>query len=200
MKVKYQRPPKGIVRQKIPEYITIKLWDDLADRIRTTAPSGRNKLVGKTTSLRFYSFISFLFDINEHLPKEKKMTDYAIARNIVEEFPKYTKVKELLRSRSRRHHPRHRMYYSVEEFRSRYNRGLLINRPVNAEYHLAVQRGPVSFRYNSDGERVAVYNPDRKLNETDTVAFAKRYAKHHYAFPPIEFFVGAVDPDSVKSI
>ncbi|MBW1953230.1 MAG: hypothetical protein JRI66_09135 [Deltaproteobacteria bacterium] len=45
-----------------------------------------HKTRGLKTGVGIFTFLAMLFDLNEHLPREKKMTDLTIARLLVQEF------------------------------------------------------------------------------------------------------------------
>lgn len=141
--------------------------------------------------------MAFIFEINEYLPQEHKLTDYQIARVWADEFPKLKIPKKILDYHSGK--LKYEKLATVTAFRNKYNLGQLFSQKGSRE-------GPISFPYNGNGIRISYqgnplsqekikeklerYGPDRRDRQQfdwETVAmFAK--AKRRKGRPTYESF------------
>jgi hypothetical protein len=150
-KLAYKNPPR---------FIKIRLYKDVNEYVNPTYRGAR--VAGRVTGLSYHGYWIWIFNINEYLPKDLKLTDFAIAMNVVGEFPHHLPVKRLLqefdedpleRAKSLAQ-PGNPQPYRVRRFRRMYNKGILLKRhgkPLG-------RHGPVSFRYNNDGDPVSSFN------------------------------------------
>lgn len=142
--------------------IVIQVHPDFVPRLQTHLV--KNVSRGITSNLSPKGYLAFLFEINEYLPKKHKLTDYQIARAVVSEFPAHTNFQRFLDFSSVRKHA----YYSVHGQRSYYNSGKLIKAQP-------VRKGPISFRYNSEGERLSFKRATKLLTEEEYQQILARY-------------------------
>lgn len=114
-------------------------------------------------------YMAFIFEINEYLPKEHKLTDFQIAKCWVDEFPKLRIPQQIfawycgeLPHSKQRSIACHRNYYNLGKLRSQKN----------------TRDGPISFAYNEIGQivdyldrpltqeaiqkKLDLYGPDRR--------------------------------------
>lgn len=118
---------------------------------------------GVTSNLSIVGYIAFLFEVNEYLPKDHKLTDYQLCLAIRREFPSRKKIQRL--------QPVKTAFNKIEDtlpyIRGRYNRGeLFTSRPG--------RRGPISFRYNERGERLK-FKGTHLMTEADYEDAIRRY-------------------------
>lgn len=98
---------------------------------------------------------AFLFEVNEYLPKHQKLTDYQLARLFANEFPHSKPMQRLLLTYNRGE-AEHKSD-TVGYYRYRYNKGYILrNKPDK-------RKGPISFKYNSEGERISYRGTTGKL-------------------------------------
>jgi hypothetical protein len=179
-------PPGFRYNGKPYEAVVIYLWKEIIERIKSPG-SAPTATLGKTSRLRYKSYWAFLFDINEHLPKDKKMTDYAIARNVQREFPTIKSAQRALKPRKSRG-----AQESVRYWRRQYNTGQLLHSRVSKEKYRLI--GPVSFRFNNDGDACSSHSPTRLLTPEDIKQQIEKYSRGvpyerwEYAPPGMEFF------------
>ena len=119
-------------------------------------PSAIAKTRGRVTNLGICRFLHNLFVLNETLPKENKMTNEELRRQLFREFPDYLKEKHreyLVRQKaSDRPLPDPS---AVNYYRYLYNIGRLC-RGEDTPY--------CSFRYDIDGEKVSTRSGDKRLD------------------------------------
>ena len=89
--------------------------------IRDYAPRAR----GKRLNMGVCQFWAYIFELNESLPKAKRMTDAEIKRQFCEEFPDRTAAQRLLAGEVTINH--HRQLYNL----GRYTRGHKPAKPSN---------------------------------------------------------------------
>lgn len=121
----------------------------------------RPRIRGKVHGLGFGAFLYLLFDANERLPRERKMTNAEIERQIAEEFSHHPKTVARLKKDA-----------TVNYHRHAYNRGLLSN-PQGAIPEL------ISYRYDEEGHRVDGRTGKRKLTEQEAIGIEAKYRSHY---------------------
>lgn len=97
-------------------------------------------------------YLAFLFELNEYLPKAHKLTDYQIAHLCGNEFPDSQMMQRLFQVVCQERVDRRSRQSSVQYYRYRYNGGFLF--PTKGK-----RKGPISFKYNQDGDKISLYNP-----------------------------------------
>ena len=103
------------------------------------------KVEGKTSGLGIMLFWATLFELNEKLPKQKKMTDEEIKRQVLEEFP-IDEVREVTRKAlSKLGAVGEKGEKTVNYYRGLYNIGRCTKGIVPTVK---------SYRYGEDGEQV----------------------------------------------
>jgi hypothetical protein len=145
------------INRKPSKVVTIHLWPEIIKRVTVANVRGAVQK-GLTSNLSYLAYWAFLFDLNEHLPTDRKMTDYSIARNVLREFPNWKPARQLVEQHKKKKGAQN--YYTVPWFRRRYNMGQLFL--VHGKY--SPRTGPVSFRYNNDGQACANHSPTRLLS------------------------------------
>lgn len=113
--------------------------ETLMDRARATPTPPKKarkaRVRGKYSKLGFFQTFSLIFEKNELLPSEKRLTDEQITQLILEEFPHKKGLKKSIFGRE-----------NVQYWRLLYNKGVMTHG----------QRPPkVSFRYNEQGLAVS---------------------------------------------
>lgn len=124
--------------------IVINVYPNLARRVSSKLKGKYHR--GLTSNLSFNSYLAFLFEINEYLPKEHKLTDFQIARCVNNEFPKRKGAKSILIYESGKS-PWHKEH-SIATHRNRYNHGWI------PTIRGGVRLGPISYSYNDEGLRL----------------------------------------------
>lgn len=119
---------------------------------------------GRITGMSYHRYWCFLFTTNEFLPKDKKMTDFAIAKNVAMEFPNNRNVHRLFKEGDS---------YSVHDMRKSYNWGQLGNAYPRSKVPkgMPLRKGPYSFRYNSEGQALPPRLGARKPLTDKRIAF-----------------------------
>lgn len=148
-----RKKEKKVYKPLTAETISVQKTDD------TNKRNSYYKRVGKVYGLGVIQFQIQLFEINETLPRMKKMTDEEIRRQIIQEFSHYQDTKVFYEKTKR----------VVVETRQRYNRG----RMVPKEY-----AGPppvISFRYDVKGNQT-------HWNKIMTPDAVERYKAHWTAY------------------
>lgn len=123
-----------------------------------------HKKIGKQYQMSLTGFIAKLFRINEQLPRDKKMSDAEIARQIRVEYSHDDKTKERF-SEANPH-----LSKVIAKLRSEYNRGKLTPsiEPPTLKY--------VSFSYDLDGDPVNTrFAIPKKLSTKEVKARRERY-------------------------
>lgn len=133
------------------------------DYQRTPDPSriAGSRTQGRRSKLGVMEFWYALFELNELRPKDKKLTNAEIARQMVAEFPDRENIQRLLDDPT-----------LVNSFRFRYNTGdLLSYRPGRPKH--------ISFRYNEDGERI-----NSRTGQPMTAEQMHAYINHYTTYTP----------------
>jgi hypothetical protein len=119
--------------------------------------------VGKKFKRGICDFLTSLFEINETLPKSKKMTDMEIARQVCKEYAAHPHIAD-------RYTPEAMDDFNmVTKQRSEYNYGRLSGPPPEPRF--------VSFPYNEDGLAVNLrHTIPRPLTEKQKEAIRDRVA------------------------
>lgn len=137
--------------------ITITVYPDFVPRLVTTI--GGSYARGITSGLSIRAYFAFIFEVNEYLPKEHKLTDFQIAKCVVNEYPDRPKMFDILETEagrlSRKNKRGRHCRNTVSSYRQLYNKGKLVCA------NKGIRPGPISFKYNSDGERISFFS--RKL-------------------------------------
>jgi hypothetical protein len=112
------------------------------------------KILGKRTQLGICKFFALLFILNEKLPRQRKMTDEEIKRQALIEFPNAKSIAKLRDGQQ-----------TVNYHRDMYNRGRYTAEEAwrfgpPSEENIDL---PLSYRYNSTGDRTAGNNIKRLL-------------------------------------
>lgn len=123
---------------------------------------GRTKIEHKSKGCKsgvgICAFISFLFKGNELSPTHAKMTDNEIARRLEVEFPNRKSAFEFRGPNKKR---------TINEYRHRYNVGLFSG---------GIIPSVLSFRYNSNGQKVLGRREEKVLTEEE---IDNLYKEHH---------------------
>lgn len=160
--------------------IVVRIHPEFARRISTNLTGIR----GITSNLSPSGYLAFLFEINEYLPKNRKLTDYQIAKCVAAEFPQRQVYQKLLDTQAGRIPVRSR--YSIKAYRSYYNKGTLL--PKKGRH------GPISFGYNEAGERLSNKNSKKLLEQEEYEAILKRYGPEHRGTEPFDWSYRLVPP------
>lgn len=116
----------------------------------------RPRFIGKETGLGLCRFLAELFHNNEEVPPSKRLTNEAIERILVKEYPQHKALHKNLRNGRR----------TVNYYRDLYNRGRWTNGEPPAK---------ISYRYNEDGIPVSIRNGKRPMTATERAEYARRY-------------------------
>lgn len=137
---------------------------------------------GKKFGLSVTDFICRLFEINENLPRLKKMTDAEIRRQIIVEYAHYPKTVDYYKSSS----------VSISDARQQYNRGTW-KRKMPPKY--------LSYRYDNDGHKTWGSRNSRMKEETIlkyraryTAAFMESPGKFCEGVEPQEWMLPVDNP------
>ena len=144
------RPPFS--KTKPYKTITIDVFPDFEPRITVPVMGGR--LRGITSNLSLCGYIAFLFEINEYLPKKHKLTDFQLARLFATEFPSSKAMQRILNTFNRGV-TEYKMD-TIGYYRYRYNKGYLLTGKRGKRL------GPISFKYNSSGDRQTFWGSSTK--------------------------------------
>lgn len=169
----YHPPPRytKYFERRLPGYIKVRVYPDLEKRIVYNTARSPRTAKGRTTQLNREAYFAFLFEINEALPKDRKLTDFQIAKAVVYEFWHVKQAHRLLEKpeKCRYNLPR---WGTIARWRSRYNRGLLVRTPDGVPH----RSGPVSFRYDLSGNRVSQKSERKVLTPGEVDAILVRYS------------------------
>ena len=116
-----------------------------------------HRTIGRRTGLGVCSFMFNLMELNEMLPKNKKMTNEELKRQLFDEFP--THLSQLQRSFDQGNS-------SVNYYRTLYNEGRLIRsrEPKNC-----------AFRYNINGDKVDARSGKKLLSLKEQNDWRRKY-------------------------
>lgn len=157
---------RTLQKTKPHKTIIVEVPPQLATRLQTEKVGKWKR--GTTSNLSIAGYLTFLFELNEYLPKRHKLTDYQIAKLLANEFPTSSMMQRLFRvvNGDRSHVCRQD---TVQYYRYRYNTGILFpTRPG--------RKGPISFKYNSEGERISFYSAkEAPLSEKEYQGTIERY-------------------------
>ena len=143
------------IRTRPYKEITIKVHPDSTFARGLTACRTGKFARGITSGLSIQPYLAFLFEVNEYLPGEHKLTDFQIAKCVAEEFPDRKHLWDLVdreTGHKRRAKKGKRCGFSVATYRQRYNSGKLVYGTEGKRF------GPISFRYNIKGERLSRFS------------------------------------------
>lgn len=120
-----------------------------------------HKSKGKTTGLGICAFFAYLFKVNEVSPKKHKKTDQMIALEVEREFPDRPTAYCFLGDTKTR---------TINEYRHRYNTG---------KFTGARLPDVMSFRYDSDGDRVDFRTGKDKLHSFEISCILSAFQYYH---------------------
>lgn len=160
-------PKKRTLQKTRPhKIITVEVPPNLAARLQAEKVGKWKR--GTTSNLSIAGYLTFLFELNEYLPTRHKLTEYQIAKLLANEFPTSSMMQRLFRVVNGDRSDVRRQD-TVQYYRYRYNRGILF--PTHPG-----RIGPISFKYNINGERISFYSPKEvPLSEKEYEATIKRY-------------------------
>lgn len=136
-----------------------KLMDDYSGIPDTNHRRRKAVTCGKRTKMGIQQFLATIFEMNELNPRSKKLTNAAIQKLLLDEFP----------NRPNLHRNFDAGKTSINYYRHLYNSGRLTNRmPAN-----------ISFRYNEVGIAVEPRHGKRPLTVPEKQQTIERYRKNY---------------------
>lgn len=135
-------------------------FDSLIEPQKTPDPerSGGQRTHGRVTGLGILQFVFNLLDLNERLPKKKKMTNEELKRQLLAEFP--NRSAKISKSFAAGH-------TTINFYRYLYNRGRLVRGKAPTR---------ISFRYDVDGHRVRSRDGTTVLTSAEERQWLEKFA------------------------
>tara|TARA_Y100001934_G_scaffold13174_1_gene16096 strand:+ start:213 stop:785 length:573 start_codon:yes stop_codon:yes gene_type:complete len=115
-----------------------------------------HRTCGKKTGVGIMTFWAFIFEGNETLPPEERMTNAEIERQVRAEFPHESTLIRNLDTGNQ----------SVNYYRHLYNKGRMND---------GIPPKKLSFRYNEDGDKVNTRTGRRKLSRNEIKEYKQKY-------------------------
>lgn len=158
MAKKRRKPREGKHPKRVKNMM--KLYTSITDARRLP------RAVGKYAKLGLFQFLVEIFENNEQVSRENKLTNEAIKTLILDEYPDRKTLQDGFKTGK----------YTVNYYRDLYNRGRLFPGP---------RRGTpptrVSYRYNELGLVVDIRSGTRVLTPTERAEYARKFFGIHSA-------------------